>query len=165
MNFLPTAFQHSLVLAPRVRLSVTPVAELASRLSNLGRQLISDRNDVLPWICVEQPPAPHPCAKVGLSRNDELYVNCACGHQMMRRLHAWMVCKRSFYLTGDRRLSGMECVNESHECPLSLCRVTFLRTQHASFFQTIPQPTRCMSQVLQHVERHEDELDWNSTSV
>ena len=70
-----------------------------------------------------------------------------------------------FCLTGHRRLSGMECVNESHECPLSLCRVTFLRAQRASFFQTIPQPTRCMSHVLQHVERHEDELDWNSTSV
>ena len=105
------------------------------------------------------------CAKCGLSRNDELYVYCACGHQMMRRLHAWMVCKHSFCLTGHRRLSGMECVNESHECPLKLCRVTFLRAQRASFFQTVPQPTRCMSHVLQHVERHEDELDWNSTSV
>ena len=70
-----------------------------------------------------------------------------------------------FCLTGHRRLSGMECVNESHECALRLCRVTFLRAQRTSFFQTITQPTRCMSHVLQHVERHKEELDWNNTSV
>ena len=70
-----------------------------------------------------------------------------------------------FCLIGHRRLSGMEFVDESHECAHRLCCVTFLRAQRASFFQTIPQPTRCMSHVLQHVERHKEELDWNNTSV
>ena len=68
-------------------------------------------------------------------------------------------------LTGHGRLSGMECVNESHECALRLCRVAFRRAQRPSFFQTIPQPTRCMSHVLQHVERHDEELDSNNTSA
>ena len=70
-----------------------------------------------------------------------------------------------FCLTGHRRLSRMECVNESHECPLRLCRGTsfvlsVLRSSRPYHNQRVVCLMFCNMWTYD-----EDELDWNSTSV
>ena len=142
----PPAFQHNLVLAPIVRLSVIPSPNLlrdcpisAINSSVIAKMYCCGFN----W----QPPTPLPCAKCGLNGNDELCVCCACGHQRMRRLHAWMVCKHSFARLGTDG-SGM-CQFVSRVRSISVCAVSRSVIHGVLHSKTIPQPTRLVSHVLQ----------------
>ena len=77
---------------PRVHVLMS----LVTGTDHLCTQLISDRDDRLPWIQLEQPCAPLPCAKYA----------CSCVRATRARQHrdaiiTWMTCATLFWLDTD----------------------------------------------------------------
>ena len=109
-----------------------------SRLTNLASNSSVGRHDVLPWINVEQPSAPHPCAKCVTKDHEEPCVQHGQRQHKVGEVNTCILWKNNLLLDRCRRLSERCVIMMTSKLVCARCVAACIRCTQTNVKHCLP---------------------------